>query len=105
MTTILFAFIVAFVLALALTPAVTWLGARLGAVDVPMVRKVHTRPIPRSGGLAIVLAFSLSLIACIFLMTKVSELLVWNQQRAFAVLGGLVVFAMGFFDDFRQLEA
>jgi UDP-GlcNAc:undecaprenyl-phosphate GlcNAc-1-phosphate transferase len=104
MTTILFAFIAAFILSLALTPGTRWLGTHLGAVDIPMARKVHTRPVPRSGGLAILLAFSLSLIACLFLTTKVSDLLVWNQQRAFAVLGGLVIFTVGFFDDFRRLE-
>ena len=104
MTTILFAFIVAFVLALALTPGAAWLGARLGAVDIPTARKVHTKPIPRSGGLAIALAFCLALIACVLLMTQVSEPLVWDQRRLFAAMGGLVAFFVGFYDDFQRLE-
>ncbi|MBA4423883.1 MAG: undecaprenyl/decaprenyl-phosphate alpha-N-acetylglucosaminyl 1-phosphate transferase [Syntrophus sp. (in: bacteria)] len=104
MTTILFAFIVAVVLSLVLTPVATWLGVRLGAVDIPTARNVHTRPIPRSGGLAIALAFGLSLIASVLLMTQVSELFVWNQRRAFGLLGGIVVFTVGFFDDFKRLE-
>ena len=104
MTTILFAFIVAFAFSLVLTPGATWLGKRFGAIDMPSERKVHPRPIPRSGGLAIALAFGLSLIACVFLMTQVSELLFWNQQRAFGLLGGIVVFTVGFFDDFKRLE-
>lgn len=103
MTTILFAFVIAFILSLVLTPGAAWLGVRLGAMDLPMERKVHTRPIPRSGGMAIALAFSLSIIACVLLMTEVSDLLIWNQQRAFGVLGGVVIFTVGFFDDFKRL--
>src|SRR5512133_537390 len=104
MTTILFAFIVAFVLSLALTPGAAWLGSRLGAVDIPMARKVHTRPIPRSGGIAIATAFCLALIACVLLMTQISALIFWDRRRLFAVMGGLIVFSVGFYDDFQRLE-
>jgi len=103
MTTILFAFLVAFILSLALTPGAKWLGVRLGAVDVPTARKVHTRAIPRIGGLAIVLACLLGLASCLPLGTEVSNLLVWDQKQAFAVLGAIVAFTVGFADDFRRL--
>jgi len=103
MTTILFTFIVAFVFALVLTPVAKWLGVRFGAVDIPSARKVHTRVIPRSGGLAIAVSFFLTIIACTFLMTDVSNRLFWNEPRAFGVLGGIVIFAVGFFDDFHRL--
>ena len=103
MTTILFTFIVAFMFALVLTPVARWLGMRFGAVDIPSARKVHTLPIPRSGGLAIVFSCFLAIAVCAILATQVSELLFWNKQRGFAVLGALVVFAVGFFDDFRRL--
>ena len=53
MTTILFVFIIALVLSLVLTPLAGRLGERFGALDVPSGRKVHTRPIPRCGGLAL----------------------------------------------------
>ena len=42
-------------LAVLLTPIVIWLARRIGAVDWPNVRSVHTRPIPRIGGVAIFL--------------------------------------------------
>ena len=64
MTTILFTFIVAFMFALVLTPVAKWLGMRIGAVDNPSARKVHTRPIPRSGGLAIVFSGFLAIAVC-----------------------------------------
>lgn len=103
MTTILFAFLVAFALSLGLTPAATWLGARFGAVDIPTARKVHTRAIPRSGGLAIAAAFILALAAGKLLGTNVSDLLIWEQKQIFAVLGGGVIFAVGFCDDLHRL--
>ncbi|MBN1471145.1 MAG: hypothetical protein JW925_05140, partial [Syntrophaceae bacterium] len=60
-------FMIGFVFALALTPVAKWLGIRIGAVDVPLERKIHSAPIPRSGGLAIVLSFTLAIIAASFL--------------------------------------
>ncbi len=44
-----------------LTPLVRKLAIRVGAVDVPKdERRVHTKPIPRMGGLAIFVGFLLS---------------------------------------------
>lgn len=103
MTTILFAFIVAFALALVLTPAARWLGVRLGAMDAPSARKVHTQSIPRSGGIAIAAAFVLALAAGKLLGTQVSDQLVWEQKQIFAALGGVVIFAVGFCDDLHRL--
>lgn len=56
-------FVVSLLLALLLTPFVKKLAVRIGAVDVPNARKVHTRIMPRLGGLGIYLAFVLGLIA------------------------------------------
>ncbi len=43
-------------LALIATPLVIWLARRIGALDHPGIRSVHTTPIPRIGGIAIYLA-------------------------------------------------
>jgi len=53
MTTILFVFIIALIISLAITPVAGILGERFGDLDTPTARKVHTKPVPRSGGLAI----------------------------------------------------
>ena len=46
--------ICAILLAYTLTPAVRVLAFKIGAVDVPLDgRRIHTKPIPRIGGLAI----------------------------------------------------
>lgn len=45
-----------------LTPAVRWCATRLGMVDIPDARRINTRPIPRGGGVAVFIAFHLSLL-------------------------------------------
>lgn len=39
-----------------LTPLCIWLAPRMGAVDQPAARRVHARPTPRNGGIAVFLA-------------------------------------------------
>jgi UDP-GlcNAc:undecaprenyl-phosphate GlcNAc-1-phosphate transferase len=43
----------AFGLTLALTPLMRWLAPLIGATDLPGERRVHLRPMPRAGGLAV----------------------------------------------------
>jgi UDP-GlcNAc:undecaprenyl-phosphate GlcNAc-1-phosphate transferase len=51
----------AFFLAVSATPIVKRLAVRLGLVDRPAARKMHTRPVPLMGGIAIYLAFVVTL--------------------------------------------
>ncbi len=52
----------AFALAVSTTPLVRRLAVRLGIVDQPAGRKIHTRPMPLMGGIGIYLAFCASLL-------------------------------------------
>ncbi len=98
-------FILAFVLALVLTPLARWLGNRFGAVDEPTARNVHIKPIARSGGLAILFSFVLALIASSLSPTAgPSYHMFIRSQISFSLLGGLVIFCVGFFDDFHRLK-
>jgi UDP-GlcNAc:undecaprenyl-phosphate/decaprenyl-phosphate GlcNAc-1-phosphate transferase len=45
--------VLAFIASIVLTPIVKRIAFRLGAVDSPNYRKLHTRVMPRLGGLAI----------------------------------------------------
>jgi UDP-GlcNAc:undecaprenyl-phosphate GlcNAc-1-phosphate transferase len=78
-----------------LAPASAWLAARIGARAYPSERKVHTRPVPRIGGAAVYLAFMAALLR--------------NQQFSREIygimIGGTVIFALGFFDDWKGLSA
>ncbi len=51
------AFLVPLGLSLVLTPLVRWLCAKACMVDRPGERRIHERPVPRGGGIAIFLSF------------------------------------------------
>ena len=104
MTTILITFIFALILSLVITPLAGKLGVRFGAMDKPQERKAHTKPIPRSGGIAIFLAFILALVISALFMTDVSNKLVLDKKTSFFFIGMLIVFAVGLFDDFHRLS-
>ena len=90
--------------ALVLSPVAKWLGVRLGAMDIPMERKIHTTPIPRLGGLAVFFAFTATMALANLFTTEVSRLFVFDQRTAFGLYGGLLVFGCGLWDDFRRLN-
>ncbi|MES0446403.1 MAG: MraY family glycosyltransferase [Desulfobacterales bacterium] len=103
MTTLLAIFCVALILAIVLTPLTGRLGARFGALDEPAERKVHGRPIPRTGGLAIFVVFALTLVISRFFNTNVSDLLVLDKKTVFLLGGAVICFGAGLFDDFHRL--
>lgn len=63
MTVYLLVFAGVLVLSMALTPVARLLAPRLGVMDIPSARKVHQRPVPRLGGLAIYLAVLVAAVA------------------------------------------
>jgi UDP-GlcNAc:undecaprenyl-phosphate/decaprenyl-phosphate GlcNAc-1-phosphate transferase len=59
-------FVAAVLLVLVLTPAAVWVAPRIGGVDVPTDRpRVHSNPIPRVGGLAIIIGILLPAVVLI----------------------------------------
>ncbi len=102
--TILFIFVFALIFSTILTSAARWLGVRLGAMDVPEERNVHTKPIPRIGGLAVFVSFMATMVLANLFSTQVSESLSFNSKTAYALCGALVVFGCGLWDDFRRLN-
>ncbi len=97
-------FIAALALALLLTPLVKKFAVKIGAVDVPNARKVHTRIMPRLGGLGIYLAFVLGLIAVLpFLPDSLSPRDA-NFMKAF-LIGGSMIVLIGALDDRFELSA
>jgi len=92
-------FVLAFVLALGLTPLVKRFAIRVGAVDKPNHRKVHTKLMPRLGGLAMFLAFVGALAVAVFLVAGEQSHVVWG-----ILLGGSLVMLVGAFDDRYDLS-
>src|SRR2546422_10760350 len=99
-------FALACTLSLVLTPIVRALALRIGAVDRPGQRKIHTRPIPRLGGVSVVLAASLTTVLAAAVegvgdgFIRV-DLTAWTPL----LLGGSIVFLAGVWDDIRPLSA
>lgn len=101
------AFLAALLAALALTPAVRRLALRAGVLDQALSsRKVHGRPIPRLGGLAMVAAFLTAVAAVALADERVAALLRADARRLGALLlGALVVAGLGLHDDLHGAGA
>lgn len=104
MTTILIGFLTALVLALVLTPLARGIGLRFGAMDQPSERKVHPKPIARTGGLAMFVAFWLSIGLIRLSGTTLSDQLPFDQKFLLVFLGVAIVFGIGLYDDFHRLS-
>ncbi|MFD0673687.1 glycosyltransferase family 4 protein [Cohnella sp. GCM10027633] len=98
-------FAIALALALVLTPLVKKFAVRVGAVDVPNQRKVHTRIMPRMGGLAIYASFTVGLL--LLLPWLPSDLLSHHDKNLIGGLltGGTLIVLLGSLDDKFDLSA
>ena len=85
----IFAFIIALVVTMLLIPPVMKWADKIGAIDIPDARKVHTQAIPRVGGIAMVAGSVISIL-----------LLAELDQQVLAILAGfLVIWGFGLWDD------
>ncbi len=93
-------------LALVLTPAVIWLARRVGAVDRPGVRTVHTRPVPRIGGIAIFLSAVGLIVPVLFLDNRIGDVFRGMSLQVSTLLGAaMLIFLVGLVDDLKGLPA
>ncbi|MNH84361.1 putative undecaprenyl-phosphate N-acetylglucosaminyl 1-phosphate transferase [compost metagenome] len=98
-------FIVSLVLALGLTPLVKKFAIKVGVVDVPNARKVHTRVMPRLGGLGIYLSFVIGLVA---LLPFIPDSYISSRDLDFVgafLVGGTMIVLLGALDDRFDLSA
>ena len=94
-TDALWAFVLAAVVTFALTPLAARIAHRVGAVAVPRERDLHDRPIPRLGGLAILVGVLVS--GALFLPN--------DEEVRGILLGAAVITAIGGLDDVFELAA
>jgi UDP-GlcNAc:undecaprenyl-phosphate GlcNAc-1-phosphate transferase len=98
-------YLAALAAALAATPAVIRLSWRLRVLDRPGLRKVHSRPIPRLGGLAIAAAALGATAVVIFLDNAIgAELRRNGRELAGLLAGACLMLAVGLWDDLRGLR-
>lgn len=95
-TTMLVALLVAAACSFTATPLVKRAAYRLGAIDVPKDnRRMHKKPIPRMGGLAIYIAFMLGSLMFAQL----------DQQLKSILMGATIIVVLGVMDDCMTLRA
>lgn len=92
---ILIILLVTFFTSAILVPIVKKIAHHIGAIDYPDARKVHKKPMPRLGGLAIFLSF---LIGYIFFAES-------TIQMISILIGGFIIILLGIFDDIHSIHA
>jgi UDP-GlcNAc:undecaprenyl-phosphate GlcNAc-1-phosphate transferase len=93
-------------LAIFTMPIVTRLARRFGLVDRPGVRKVHSSPVPRIGGVVLVLATLALTIPVFMLDNTISEAFEKVRWQIITLLiASFAMFLMGLIDDTWGLRA
>lgn len=89
-------FLTAFILALIFTPVAIKIAPKIGAVDIPKDnRRMHTKAMPRFGGMAIYIGT----------VTSMLVFLPFSTQLMGVIAGGTLIFLVGIIDDLRSLPA
>ena len=96
MLLVLGAFALAGLLSFWLTPHVSEFAHKVGAMDIPKDgRRMHKKPTPRMGGLAIFMGFLVALLTFGTL----------DVQMLSILLGAMIIVVLGIFDDIVALGA
>lgn len=94
--TLLITILCAFLISFTTTPIARVIAFKVGAIDVPKDnRRMHKKPIPRMGGLAIFLGFAITVIVFCHPTKEIVGML----------LGALLLIITGIFDDIYSLPA
>ncbi len=105
MTTIISLFIISLVSSLILTPLMKSIGKKYSLVDKPGGRKIHTKPIPITGGIAIYLSFFIPLLSSLFVSTVPLKLITLSTPIVAILIGSTLVFLLGLIDDIKGIKA
>lgn len=100
---------ISFALSVFITPFIIRLASKIKAVDLPGPRKIHTKPIARLGGVAVILAFLISLAIILisdpskleFSGTKIGLI---DKNLVGVLLGVLVLLVVGIWDDIKGVD-
>ncbi len=88
--------LVSFLVTLAVTPLAIKIAPKIGGIDIPKDnRRVHTKPVPRVGGIAIYCG----VVAAVLLFMP-------HSMKILGILiGGTIIFVLGLIDDLKALPA
>ncbi|MGB1506323.1 MAG: undecaprenyl/decaprenyl-phosphate alpha-N-acetylglucosaminyl 1-phosphate transferase [Acidimicrobiales bacterium] len=86
-----------------LIPLVIRLSPRLRAVVEPDVRRVHTRPTPTAGGLAMIIGVVMA-VTVAFLLPGFGDVIAARTEMLGVVAAAAVMWSVGFVDDIREIS-
>lgn len=101
-------FLIALIIAFVSTPIARRIAFKVNAIDIPKdARRMHKKPIPRLGGLAIFSGFLISAIYSIFITTGgvVSDVNDGLRQVLGLIAGIVIIESYAFFDDITPLHS
>lgn len=92
---IFYIILITFISSLILVPLIKDIAIHINAMDIPDKRKVHKKPMPRLGGLAIFLSFLVGYMFFAPLTTQMISILI----------GSFLIILLGIIDDIKPLKA
>jgi UDP-GlcNAc:undecaprenyl-phosphate GlcNAc-1-phosphate transferase len=98
----LLVFLVAAAMTYVATPFVRWLALAAGAITAVRERDVHAVPIPRLGGVGILVGFVAALLVASRL-PYLSQIFQGGEMKG-VLIGAVIVCAVGAIDDIRELD-
>ncbi|MBR3720467.1 MAG: undecaprenyl/decaprenyl-phosphate alpha-N-acetylglucosaminyl 1-phosphate transferase [Clostridia bacterium] len=103
-------FLLAFVTAFVITPYTIRLAKKVGAIDKPEKRRINEEPVPRLGGIAVIIGFLLSCTYLLVVMTMEKTFNPFGEEQYFHKLIGILIaiIILGIFcfiDDVKGLPA
>ena len=105
---IVIAFLLAFITSFVVTPYTMRLAKKVGAIDIPNKRKVHSKPIPRLGGIAIIAGFIISVVYLLIIFS-VEKTIILQYETVVKLIGfliGILILAIVcFVDDAKGIPA
>ncbi|OGU33828.1 MAG: hypothetical protein A2068_03695 [Ignavibacteria bacterium GWB2_35_6b] len=101
----LIGFLLAAVLSLISTPFAIKLAVKIGAIDNPNSRKIHSAPTPRLGGLGIFFSFTFTLVVVQYFFPEANIFSLSNKLNLLLIgISLTLVLAVGICDDIRNLK-
>ncbi len=102
------AFMLSFITSFVCVPMTIKLAKRVGAIDYPDERRVNVKPIPRIGGIAVILGFLVAMVFLITTMVIQGDLNLEEENMKMKLigflLGGIILVSAALFDDIKNLK-
>lgn len=96
----LLAFGLAFLVSLFMTPISKIIAHKIGAIDYPKKRGMHSKPMPLAGGTAIIFGFYFAVLVISALSSEMTIPSIFGL-----LIGGIVIAVLGVLDDIHDLSA